>query len=54
MVRPHNFLSWRLGLLVLLHTGFEGITEVDTGSRGTLMSFKVILCNDRVLSVCTP
>ena len=39
------------GLLVLLHLGLEGITEVDTDPKGRFVSFKVTACNDRVLCV---
>ena len=39
------------GLLVLLHLGFEGVTEVTTDPKGRFVSFKVPPSNDRVLSV---
>ena len=42
------------GLLVPLHLGLEGITEVDTDSKGRFVSFKVTLSNDRVLCVYAP
>ena len=42
------------GLLVLLHLGLEGITEVNTDSKGRFVSFKVTLSNDRVLCVYAP
>ena len=42
------------GLLVLLHLGLEGITEVDTDSKGRFVSFKVTATNDRVLCVYAP
>ena len=42
------------GLLVLLHLGFEGITEVGTDPKGRFVSFKVTLSNDRVLCVYAP
>ena len=34
---------------VLLHLGLEGVTEVDTNSKGRFVSFKVTPSNDRVL-----
>ena len=40
------------GLLVLLHLGLEGFTEVDTDPKGRFLSFKVTPSNDRVLCVC--
>ena len=39
------------GLLVLLHLGLEGVTEVDTDPKGRFVSFKVTPSNDRVLCV---
>ena len=42
------------GLLVLLHLGLEGITEVDTDSKGMFVSFKVTPSNDRGLCVYAP
>ena len=39
------------GLLVLLHVGFEGITEVDSDLKGRFLSFKVTPSNDSVLCV---
>ena len=44
MVGPHLFSpgdSHTKGLLVLLHPGLEGITEVDTDLKGRFVSFKV-------------
>ena len=38
-------------LLVLLHLGLEGITEVDTDSKGMFLSLKVTSSNDRGLCV---
>ena len=43
-----------LEMLVLLHLGLEGITEVDTDPKGRFVSFKVTPSNDRVLCVCAP
>ena len=40
-------------LLVLLHPGLEGITEVDTDPKGRFVSFKVTPSNDRVLCLCS-
>ena len=42
------------GLLVLLHLGPEGITELDTDPKGRFVSFKVTPSNDRVLCVYAP
>ena len=39
------------GMLFLLHLAFEGITEVDTDTKGRFVSFKVNPSNDRVLFV---
>ena len=39
------------GLLVLLHLGLEGVTEVDTDLKGRFVSFKVTPSNDRVFCV---
>ena len=39
------------GLLVLLHLGLEGVTEVDTEPKGRFVSFKFTPSNDRVLCV---
>ena len=39
------------GLLVLLHLGLEGVTEIDTDTKGRFVSFKVTPANDRVLCV---
>ena len=41
------------GLLAQLHTGLEGVTDVDTDPKGRFVSFKVTLFNNRVLCVCT-
>ena len=41
-------------MLVLLHLGLEGITEVDTDSKGMFVSFKVTPSNDRGLCVYAP
>ena len=37
------------GLLVLLHLGLEGVTEVDTDPKGRFVSFKVTPSNDSCL-----
>ena len=42
------------GLLVLLHLGLKGVTEVDTDPKGRFASFKVTPSNDRVLCVYAP
>ena len=42
------------GLLVLLHLGLEGVTEVDTDPKGRIVSFKVTPSNDSVLCVYDP
>ena len=42
------------GLLVLLFLDPEGIIEVDAAPKERFVSFKVILCNDRVLCVYAP
>ena len=39
------------GLLVLLHSDLEGITEVDIDPEGRFVSFIVTPSNDRVLCV---
>ena len=36
-------------MLVLLHLGLEGITEVDTVPKGRFLSIEVTPSNDRVL-----
>ena len=41
-------------LLVLLHLGLEGVTEVDTDLKGRFASLKVTPSNDRVLCVYAP
>ena len=38
-------------MLVLLHLGLEGITEVDTVPKGRFLSIEVTPSNDRVLSL---
>ena len=38
-------------LLVLLHLGLEGVTEVNPDPKGRFASFKVTPSNDRVLCV---
>ena len=43
--------SHKKELLVLLHLGVEGVTEVYTDPEKRFASFKVILSNDRVLCV---
>ena len=42
------------GLLVLLHLGLEGVTEVDTDPKWRSVSFNVTPFNDRVLCVYAP
>ena len=42
------------GLLVLLHLGLEGVTEIDTDRKGRFVSFKVTHSNERVLCVYVP
>ena len=48
--------SYTKGLLVLLHSGLEGITEVDTDPKGGSVPFKVYSTpsNDRVICVYGP
>ena len=41
-------------LLGQLHPGLEGATEVDTHPKGRFVSFKITLCNNRVLCVGDP
>ena len=36
------------GLLVLIHLGLEGVTEVDTDLKGRFVTFKVTFSNDSV------
>ena len=56
------FLSPRRGhteeLIVQLHPGLEGVTEVETDQKGRFVSSKVTLSlslsNNRVLSFCAP
>ena len=38
-------------LLVLLHSGLEGVTEIYTDPKGRFVSFKVISSNTRVLCI---
>ena len=42
------------GLLVVLHLGLEGITEVDSNTKGRFESFKVTPSNDKVICVYAP
>ena len=42
------------GLLVLLHLGLEGTTEVNTDPKGRFASFKVTPSCEGVLSVYAP
>ena len=42
------------GLPVLLHLGLEGVAEVATDPKGSLVFFKVTPSNDRVLCVYAP
>ena len=42
------------GLLVLLHLHLEGVTEVDTDSKGRFVSFKFTPSNGSVLCVYAP
>ena len=42
------------GLLVLLHLGLEGITDVDTDPKGKFVPFKTTPNNGRVLCVYAP
>ena len=44
-------VSHTKGLLVLLHLGLEGVTEVDTDPKRRFVSFKVTPSNNRVLRV---
>ena len=41
-------------LLGQLHTGLEGVTEVDTDPKGRFVSFKITPSNNRVFCVCAP
>ena len=41
-------------MLGQLHPGLEGITDVETDPKGRFVSFKITLCNNRVLCVCAP
>ena len=41
-------------MLVLLHLGLEGISEVDTDPKERIVSFKVTSSNDRVLYLYVP
>ena len=38
-------------MLVLLHLGLEGVTEIETDPKGRFVTFKVTPSNDRVLCV---
>ena len=42
------------GILILLHPGFDDITDVDTDPKGRFVSFKIAPSNDRVLCVYAP
>ena len=42
------------GFIAQLHSGLEGVTEVDTDPKGIFVSFKVTLCNNGVLCFCAP
>ena len=39
------------GILILLHPGFDDVTDVDTDPKGRFVSFKVVPSNDRVLCI---
>ena len=41
-------------MLVLLHLGFEGVTEIDIDPKERFMSFKVASCNERVVCDYVP
>ena len=41
-------------MLVLLHPGFDDVTEVDIDPKGRFVSFKVAPLNDRLFCVYTP
>ena len=41
-------------LLVLLHLGLEGLTEVDTDLKRRFVSFKVTPSNDRIPYIYAP
>ena len=42
------------GLIAHFHPTLKDITEVDTDPKGRFVSFKVTLCNNRVLCFCAP
>ena len=42
------------GILILLHPGFDDVTDVDTDPKGRFVSFKVAPSNDRVLCIYAP
>ena len=41
-------------LLIFLHLGLEGLTEVDTDLKRRFVSFKITPSNDRVLYIYAP
>ena len=41
-------------MLVLLHLGFDDVSEIDTDPNGRFVSFKITHVNDRVLCVYAP
>ena len=42
------------GLLLLLHAGFNDVTDVDIDPKGRLLSFKVTPSKDRVFCIYAP
>ena len=42
------------GILVLLHTGFDHVSDIDTDSKGRFVSFKVAPSDDRVFCIYAP
>ena len=46
--------TYSKGMLILLHTGFDDVTDVDTDPKGRFVSFKVAPSNDRVICTYTP
>ena len=42
------------GILILLHSGFDDVTDVDTVPKGRFVSFKVASSNDRLLCIYAP
>ena len=42
------------GMLVLLHPGFNDVTNVDIDPKGRFVSFKVAPSEDRVFCICAP